>query len=259
VSKDRYNNEIMRGDAQFALLAIVMHLHSKRDLGKPDSGVTVQRILELFARGAAHGSHCELASPTRIKAMIALLRYGQALIPGGQAGDMRCRPLVPTAKLIAPFRNWLSAFLQTVNIVLPLPEGALSAPEALLAEVMSYNVYAYIYSGFTLHESFTSVQNCMSREAGHTIFMALIAGLSSLEDGQVVSHTPIDELSLRLNISRGTVRNVLNDFKRDGHIQFDRGGHRVVISQAFKNICNQWVALELLWVYAFVTLAWQCL
>jgi hypothetical protein len=252
-------HKVLRGDAQFALLATILHLHHYRDPNTPESGVTTKRIIDIFARGAAHGPHCALASPTRIKTMLAVIRYTQGIVPAvsatGQNMDGRYRPYLPTEKMIAPARDWYRAFLHAVNLVLPLPATALDAPECLLAEVMSYNVFAYTKTGFMLHENYPEISACMHRETGHQILMLLIAGMRTEQDGRVVTHAPIDQLAERLKVARGTLRNILNGFAKEALIDVARGGHYIVMSENFVALCNQWVALELTWMYGLTTQA----
>lgn len=254
-------HKVLRGDAQFALLACILHLHHRRNPAVPESGVTAQRILELFASGASHGSESVLASPTRIKSMLALTRFtkGLQLVPVSQDGrvDGRYRPLAPTARLIEPGCCWLRNYLQAVNLVLPLPEAVLEVPQPLLAEIMSYNVLAYTRAGFTLHQGYTEIQTCMSREAGHQILMRMVASIQTHADGRVFGKMPFQEVSDLMKVSRASVRNVIGDLVNADLIETTRGGHCIAMSPRFIDLCNEWIALELTWMYGLTCLAWR--
>jgi hypothetical protein len=249
-------HKVLRGDAQFALLASILHLHHRRDPLRPETGATTQNIIELFARATAHDPDSQLASRTRIKTMLTIVRYtgGVEVVP---TSDCRHKPLVPTEKLIEPSRRWLQGFLRTVNLVLPLPPSALDVPFGLLAEVLSYNIIAYTEVGFMLHGRFPVIQRCMRKEAGYQILMFMIADMVTYPDGNGWTTAPIDQLASQLKLARGTVRNVLNDFAGENLIKIKRGGHHIHLSDRFVQLCNQWVALEFVWMYGLTRLAWE--
>ena len=222
----------------------------------PGSGVTVARVIEIFSRGASHGPHCFLASPTRIKDLMSLISYNGGLVPVIHSGDRRVKLLAPTEKLIDPAKRWLREFLQIVRLVLPLQMEALDVSNELLGEILSYIIFAYANGGFILYEGYPEIRKCMMREAGYHVLMYLLSTMHTQCDGIVLANTPFEKMSRQFNVARATIRNVFNNLASDGHINIERGGHHVILSPHFIELCDHWIALELVWMHGLALAAW---
>jgi hypothetical protein len=242
-------NRLMKEQGRYAFLVFVLYLHHARDGANTNSGVTYTSLCELFAQNTAYGP---LASPTRIKLMISLGRIrGQlVLLP---SADQRLRVLQPTKKMIEPTAEWLRGFLEAAAMVKALPpfpqdyEGRAH----LLGAVMSYTVFAYQRSQFIMYEPCPEVREFTKRDNGYLVLMMMIERMQypAAPGGDIQTAVPTLEFAKRYAVSRGTVRNVLGFAEQQGWIkQTKRGGHEIIVSPAFAETCERWVALELEWM-----------
>lgn len=249
--------KVMRSAPPFALLASILHLHHRREVEVHGSGVTVAGVIEIFSRGAAHGEHCFLASPTRIKSIMSLICHFGGLSPVDHSGDRRVKLLAPTDRLIEPAKRWLREFLQIVHCVLPLPVESMDVPNELLGEILSYNICAYADAGFILYEEYPEIRQCMAREAGYRVLMHLLSVMRTNIDGVVSASTPFERMSEQFKVARGTIRNVFSHLSCEGYLDIERGGHHVILKPHFIALCDRWIALELTWMHGMALAAWR--
>jgi hypothetical protein len=261
-------NRVMREHSRFAFVAFVFFLHHQRNAPHKRvnatgaettaKGLTYGGLVELFALGA-HTKAGQLATQTRIKAMIGLALVSGQLERMQVAGDRRQRHLAPTEKLIVATKVWLGGTLDAVHGVIELaaaPAEMLAQP-LFLGEVLSYQVLAYCHDGFTLHEEFPAVRYFMGRESGYMTLMKILQTLR-FEADQWVCSAPSQQLSEDFESARGTIRNVLSEAERQSWIvSSSRGGHRLVLSQRFARECLQWAAAELVWIAGLSNAAWR--
>jgi hypothetical protein len=240
-------NKLMREAPRFALIAMVMYLHHRRGRGEP--GVTYSRIKALFEAGSDSGV---LASPTRIKAMLALARVGGQLrvVPGAES-DRRMRLLEPTDRMIRPGLRWLASVLEVTAALVPvhLAPDAIGSDADFLGEFMAYQVGAYHHDRFVLYEAFPAMQWLMARETGYMLAMELARTLSppSTDTARTASAS-IAGIAKRFAVSRGTVRNLLAGCLEHGWIvSIGRGGHDIAVSPALAEQLERWVAIEIVW------------
>jgi hypothetical protein len=246
-------NRLLRGEGELAFLAFVLALHHERDPDDPDSGATYSRVLELFAV-------LEVGSPTLVKALLALTRI-RGLLKVEPAGGRKKR-LIPSDKLLQTLLVWLRANLKAVEILADLPEPAdqLAAKPEMLYMIYRFGVDAYRHNRFILSEEFPAVRTFMTRRNGYLVLMSIIASLQSRQDGVFIAAVPTADLSAKLSISRGTVRNLLNVAQQHGWVgQMSRGSHQIEISPEFFEICEDWMSMELAWMQGVANTAWRVL
>lgn len=247
-------NRLLRGEGELAFLAFVLSLHYGRDNGDPESGATYSRVIELFGL-------LKLGSPTLVKALLALARLRGQLQVETVSGS-RTKLLVPTDKLINTLLIWFHANLSAVEWIEPLPEPAtvLAAKPEMLYQIFSYAVDAYVHNHFFLSEDFPPVRAFMARNHGYLILMALIASAERRADGRIIASAPSADLAQRLSLSRGTVRNMLNQARHHGWVtSISRGSYEIELSAEFAELCNDWMSMELTWMSGVARTAWMAL
>ena len=237
-------NRIVREIPRFALMGFVMYLHHRRDID--ELGVTYTRIQELYALGYNAGI---LASPSRVKAMLNFTVMA-GLLRRVESRDKRIKLLEPTEKMLKPSLHWLERYLEAVGRAVPLlksPQVLVATPE-MLGELMTYHVHAYIYDRFGLSEAFPAVDYFLYRENGYMTLMEIIRTLR-FEEGEWRAQAPSVILSKKFSMARGTVRNLLASCEEQGLlISSARGGHKLILTDDFANLCYRWVSLEIVWM-----------
>lgn len=248
---------VTRGIPLYFLVIFSFYLHHNKDPAAPGSGVTLTALQELFARGSAGlGSKVIFASPTKVKDMLAHSRLQGLFRDSAHSVDKRIRLLEPTALLTDAFADWILGYLRGSALLLTPPVSLLphSLSPALTHTLFSYRVRAYMQDGFTTTERFATVRQFMTREHGYSVFLRLMQTVR-LEGGQYVATAPTSELATYRSIARATVRNTLAEAQAAGHLQTERGGNRVVLTQAFYDMAQHWFAVEMLWMHSLMVLA----
>lgn len=244
---------LLRGESELAFLAFVLALHHERDPDDPDSGATYSRVLELFGL-------LDVGSPTLVKALLALTRI-RGLLKVEPVGGRKKR-LIPSETLLQTLLVWLRANLKAVEILAALPESAdkLGSRPDMLYMIYRFGVDAYRHNRFILSEDFPAVRTFMTRSNGYLVLMAIIATLQFRQDGVYIAAVPTADLSAKLSISRGTVRNLLKVAQQHGWVgQMSRGSHQIEISPEFFEICEDWMSMELAWMQGVARTAWRVL
>jgi hypothetical protein len=254
-------DRVMRDDSRFAMLSFMLYLHHH---AAQTGGITYTGLKNLFE----HGEHLPtgiLASSTRIKALLNIARITGHLVPGSSREtmrgtmDRRTKTWAPTQKLIEPSTAWLQACIGGLQGALPLAATAeeLMATPGLLAEVLSYNVKAYLHDDFLLYESFDSVRRLMQRDGGYLVLMQLL--LTTRQDsatGRWHADAQPHALSKRFRVSSGTLRNALKDCVDSGWlVQAAPGGSDWLVKDDFVQQCQRWAAYEMLWMAGNVNAA----
>jgi len=247
-------NRLIRVEADMQFVAFILSLHHTRENKNPESGATYTRLIEMF-------KVLRRGSPTLIKAMLSLSRI-RGFIAVKSVRKSRSKILVPTEKLLEALQIWLQAHLSAVELItpLPLPPSTLAAKPDMIYLIFTYAVKAFFHNKFYLWEDFPEIQSFMLRSHGYAVLMTLIASSNQNAAGTIFASVPSVELAKSLSISRGTIRNVLNDAQEYGWITLiSRGSHQVQISQEFAEICNDWISMELTWMSGITRSAWKTL
>jgi hypothetical protein len=247
-------NRLIRVEADLQFVAFILSLHHTREDRNPESGATYTRLIEMF-------KIVNCGSPTLIKAMLSLCRI-RGFITVKSVRKSRSKILVPTEKLLEALQIWLKAHLSAVELItpLPLPPTTLAAKPEIINLIFTYGVNAYLHNKFYLWEDFPEIQSFMFRSHGYAVLMSLIASSYQNAAGSIFASVPSVELAKRLSISRGTIRNILNEAQEYGWITIiSRGSHQIQISHDFAEICNDWISMELTWMGGMTKSAWKTL
>jgi hypothetical protein len=247
-------DRVMRDDSRFAMLSFMLYLHHHAE---QTGGITYTNLKALFEHGANLPGGT-LASSTRIKALLSIARITGHLAPGPAretrrgTADRRTKTLIPMPKLTEPSVAWLQACISGLQGTLPLaasPEELVATP-LLLAEVLSYNVKAYLHDDFLLYESFDDVRRLMQRDGGYVILMQLL--LTTRQDaasGLWHADAQPHQLSKRYRLSSGTLRNALMDGVKSAILsQAAPGGSDWLLRDDFVQQTQRWAAYEMLWM-----------
>lgn len=247
-------NRLLRVEADLKFVAFILSLHHTRETRNPESGATYTRLIEMF-------KIVQSGSPTLIKAMLSLYRL-RGYIAVKSVRKSRSKILMPTEKLIGALQVWLQAHLTAIELTtpLPLPPITMAAKPEVLYLIFTYGVNAYLHNRFYLWEDFPEIKSFMCRSHGYAVLMSLIASSYQNAAGSIFASVPSVELAKRLSISRGTIRNVLNEAQDNGWITIiSKGSHQVQISHEFADTCNDWISMELTWMGGMAKTAWKSL
>lgn len=202
-----------------------------------------------------------MGSPTLVKALLGMARLRGHLRAQAVTGS-RTKLLVPTDSLLETLAVWFTANLTAVELLHPFPEPAahLGKQPAMLYQIFSYGVSAYVHNGFFLSEDFPMVRAFMGRSNGYLVLMALIASAEADAQGHLIAAAPSQQLAQALSVSRGTVRNMLKQAREAGWLtEISRGSYQVRLSQEFADLCDDWMAMEFAWMSALAAEAWLTL
>jgi hypothetical protein len=153
-----------------------------------------------------------LGSPGRVKAMLALLRWGGYLAPATGVADRRERPLVPTDKLWnVVLARWRVLF-EALMMVDPIGATALAATSDLrFRQAFARNLARIFARGFRPLARAPRLRSCTDRDAGFMILSALVIGRTDR-----VPAPPIAQIARRFGVSRAHVASLLREAEAQG-------------------------------------------
>ncbi|MCX5478956.1 hypothetical protein OSH08_08065 [Kaistia geumhonensis] len=161
-----------------------------------------------------------LGSPGRVKAMLAILRWGGYLAPAEGVSDRRERPLVPTEKLWnVVLARWRVLF-EALTMIDPLGAKALAATgDHRFLQAVARGLARIFARGFRPLSRAPRLTSCIDRDAGFMILSALvIAG----KDGAPAP--PIAQLARRFGVSRAHVLSLLREAEANGLVRRTNSG-----------------------------------
>ncbi len=246
---------VFRNTQRYLLLVASVALHHRRDPADPGSGLTRGRLLDFFREVAP-----ATASAGQVKAMLAHARLHGLIEPLPGRGDGRVRPLQPTRLLLGTMQHWVGGFLRAMagidELALPASAAVLFGQPCLVPEVFSYRVAAMQYDRFVLSERQPMLSWVLAHDGGYSVFLHMLREAEPLGDGSALVPLTAGELARRAGVSRGTVRNLLDDAAVLGWMdsrQFAAGWRLADEAMA---VARHWVALELVWMHGLVRAAW---
>lgn len=210
-SGNRLLNRVLndRGRALFGMLSLYLHALPETAGG----GLTAGRLAALCAETA-------VCSRGRAKAMLAVMRWGGYVEPGGAAGDRRVKPLVPTRRMLVLHRErWRRQF-----VALALVDDGADAVLARLDEDAFLDRLAIacgtaFRAGFRVLRCAPAFAAIADRDSGALIFFAILAAQKAGQEPPAVA-----ELARRFHVSRAHVLQMLKDAVADGLLERGEGG-----------------------------------
>jgi len=153
-----------------------------------------------------------LGSPGRVKAMLAILRWGGYLAPTAGVSDRRERPLVPTEKLWnVVLARWRVLF-EALMIVDPIGATALAATgDQRFRQAFARNLARIFARGFRPLARSPRLKSCTDRDAGFMILSSLAIGRK-----EGIPGPPIARIARRFGVSRAHVASLLREAEAQG-------------------------------------------
>lgn len=245
-------NRLMSDAARFALTAMIIVQDAAYRNGSDAEGATIAKLVELLGIR-------KLASPGRVKAMVALLRMAGAVERAPSPSDRRKKRLQPTDLLMGQAVRWLERNLISTEIVTPLPApvGMLVASREFIDGYFQTMAVPYINQGFILYDGLAEVEELMSHTGGYLIMLELARTAQSTPEGVVLAEAPSGPLAKRLMISRSQAGAILRLAERRGWLSLRaRGGWTVELAPAFHRRIRHWLAREMVWSADMARRAW---
>jgi len=161
-----------------------------------------------------------LGSPGRVKAMLAILRWGGYLAPASGVADRRERPLVPTDKLWnVVLARWRVLF-EALMMVNPIGATALAATsDQRFRQAFARNLARIFARGFRPLARSPRLRSCTDRDAGFMILSSLAIGRKEGTQGP-----PVAQLARRFGVSRAHVASLLREAEANGLVERTTSG-----------------------------------
>lgn len=190
------------------------------------------------------------ASPNRVKALLDQMLHAGLLEKSRNPNDARRRKLVPTERFMAAHREWFEAVLGAVGEVFALPAtpSELAYRPDLVESYLTGVMLRHLMDGFTLMEGMPEVEAFMHRRHGYLLLLELAA--------QQDRHAEIARARLaeRYGVSPAHIAGVLAEAEQNGWLMRRTLSSQVVLSAAFADTLDTWIARELaivgLWIQA---------
>jgi hypothetical protein len=248
---------VFRNTQRYLLLVASLVLHQRRDAAEPGSGITPGKLLAFFEHSALPALRC---SPGQVKAMMAHARL-QGLLKDdtAEATDGRVRPLVPTPLLQRTMASWVRGFVAAMDGVLPLPARApqvLTTP-AVVARMFGYRLAALTEDRFVLLEGLDGLRWVMAHDHGYRVMLHLVLAAQPGAAGEPVPvPLSVSEIARTADVSRGHVRNLLDDAAAEGWWAGERSASDgLLITPERWATALEWIARELVWMHGLLRAA----
>lgn len=205
----RILNLIMNDRGRFFVSLFVLDLHFRRH--DDGVGLTPGRLKDMCRQQ-------RVCSPTRVGALLALMRLGGYVEPRADTGDRRLRELVPTEKLIAnQSRRWRCHF----SAAAPLLRDAGRALERLNRPEFVHGlvrlVSAHYCAGFRFTDHVPTLGLFAERNGGMFVLFSLLAAAEADDlDRQSAIPVSISRLARSISSSRAHVVKLLKDAESEG-------------------------------------------
>lgn len=236
-------SKIASEDARQLLIGCMAGLDLRRDIGNPDSGMTLGRVQEFSRR---HG----VSSPNRVAALMSLIYHSGFIEPASEKPlDRRVRRFQPSARGRAAMREWVTTFLvalSDVGICTAKDALPLAADDDLMAAVLATSVDLF-FDGYHLLNAIPAIRVFTSKDVGYEAMLRLWAQLDPAltVDGQLME-IPYVRLAGDLGVSRAHIRRLIETAMSEGHMSHAGGnGRRVVVHQSFTVLMRQYSAFLL--------------
>lgn len=201
---------------------------------KGEDGASLQTMIDMLVAG-------RLASATRIRAVMDMLRDKGAIEIRPHREDGRRLTIVPTPLLLHSFDVWFTCAFGPVARLFPLPPDAQArAARALLSRRYVATVMRRkALDNFTIFDDWPDVQAFSDRRHGYVLLLHL-AG-----DSQCEVQVSRDELARRYGVSPSHITSLLVFGERQGLLQRIGRTSAVRLAPGFVDRLDLWVAREI--------------
>ena len=200
-------HRVLNDRARFIMASVMLYLHFTRREDVANSGLTATRLREICVG-------IGLCSGGRVEAMLLMMRASGFLERAKDAGDLRMRRYVPTAKLHDLNRERQRRLLQAIDIL----RGTTAYAPQICAEsnLARYRPFVValgrgFLAGFRIVQPTPVLLRIIDRDVGLPLMMCIF--LTSQEYSefcpQALQNVSVAALARRFEVSRVHVRSVL--------------------------------------------------
>lgn len=199
-------HRVLNDRARFVMASVMLYLHFSRRDDVANSGLTATRLREICV-GAG------LCSGGRVEAMLLMMRASGFLERAEDAGNLRVRRYVPTAKLLDLNRDRQRRVLEAIDILRGTTAYARICGESELELYRRFvrAMGAGFLSGFRVVQPAPVLVRIIDRDVGLPLMMCIF--LTSPEYSefcpQALRNVSVAALARRFKVSRVHVRSVL--------------------------------------------------
>lgn len=227
--------------SRYVLAMMILYLDAT---ATPETGgATVSRLQEMFAIGG-------FASAGWVKTAVRVFQRAGYVDTQQPAHDRRRKQITPSAALLDIAQRALTPMLHAAEAVavLPRPAPELARAPGFVGAVATHTLRPYLVDGFTPLEAFPQVAALLMRDFGYLVFCHLVHTMRRRPDGTILAQAPSVVLARRFGMARAQARNVLAMAQEAQWLTIvGRGGHEVLLTPQFAEICERWVAHDLAW------------
>jgi hypothetical protein len=187
-----------------------------------DEGLTTSRV-QAFCK--THG----LASPNRIVALMAFMRYGGYLQPAPKSPDRRKRLLTLTPRAIAIAKTGYAVPLSSISTLIAKPDlvDRLWQDDFLLECIVSAILERFVDHGSILN-FIPEMRLFTQRMSGYDILMRLVARQLQGDQEDEAVYFPFHEVAQASGVSRAHVRRLMIEAERHGFVELQANGGKAV-------------------------------
>lgn len=201
---------------------LTLFLHFTADRSDPESGVTLKRMKALC-------TELGTCSPSRVIAIMALMRFGGYIAPRADTPRLRQRAFVATAQMIELYREHWRATFSAASLLFPRLQEAIDAlPRDDFARSFLRALVGHFRSGFRVVQHAPELEIFLSPRAAGLFFLCLLT-IAGTEDDTVPPSRPVPidvaAAARRLGVSSPHIKSILRDAEAAGLIV--RKGPRV--------------------------------
>jgi len=225
--------------ARYILAVSVLYLDST---GGPNGmGATAANLREMLTSGG-------FASDDWVKNAVRVFERAGYFQREPASADRRAKRVSPSATMMRIAENAVAPKLQVVGMLspLPLPAEEMARYPGFVAAMATHTIVPYLTDGFTELEGFPEIRELVRRDYGYVVFCVIVASMRRQADGSAIAEVPSLPLARRFGMSRNQSRAILEACRANGLVTaIGRGGHEVVLSPEFADLCRRHVAYDI--------------
>lgn len=231
---------IMSEETRYYIILEFLRLYYGSTIGVPQSGATIGRLKDFAAK---HG----LASPSRVWAMVSVMKYGGVLKQKQISSDKRTRFLEPTDFGREIITNELNTHFGALAMLKQEPYR----PEEFAGEGVRYlhfqNMIDLLFRVGTVASHVPLMKLFFDKHCGYEMLLKLLmCEAASVSDSGRIVETSFAELADYLKVARAHVRGILVSAQDAGLLRIlTRGGTLIEVTPELENLSRDCVAFVL--------------